>query len=176
MLSTNGALYPNSLDRIGDGDVRYASLESVNCSLKSDWRGVMVDNARLKDEVKRWRTWERARRDSRPASVLATIPTYHGPALDPSYPSPMAPPLFTSAFYSSMYPPWHSPPPPGRGHTNTKRYCYPPSPCQHLPPVATRIPSAGHLRTPPFPARPKIPPSSSPIERTDQEESQRSRS
>jgi hypothetical protein len=45
------ALYPNSLDRIGDGDMRYASLESVNCSLKNDWRGVMVVNARLKDEA-----------------------------------------------------------------------------------------------------------------------------
>lgn len=58
------ALYPNSLNRIGDGDVRYASLESVNRSLKSDWRGVMVVKASLKDEVELWRTWERAQRVS----------------------------------------------------------------------------------------------------------------
>jgi hypothetical protein len=149
------ALYPNLLDRIGDGDVRYASLESVNRSLKSDWRGAMVANARLKDEVERWRTCEGAQKHFRPASVLPTISTYHEPALDPSYPSLMAPPSFTSAFYSSMYPPWLSPPPPERGYPSTKRYCYPPSPCQHLPPIATQIPSAERLRTPPFPVKPK---------------------
>lgn len=115
------AYHPHSPERTGGGDVRYATLESANRRLQHESRVVMEDNARLRNEVERWRKWERDQEDPRLASVLASIPADSGPALAPSYPSLIAPPSFTSAFYSSMYPPWHSPPPPEREHSNTKR-------------------------------------------------------
>lgn len=55
-----------SPDRHADGDVRVASLESANRRLQDELRGALEENERLRDEVDRWRRWERDLRDHRP--------------------------------------------------------------------------------------------------------------
>jgi hypothetical protein len=56
-------------ERAGDGDVRMASLESANRRLQDELRGVVEDNDRLRDEVERWRKWEREQREPRREEV-----------------------------------------------------------------------------------------------------------
>jgi hypothetical protein len=58
-----------SPERVGDGDVRLASLESANRRLQDELRGVVEDNDRLRDEVERWRKWEREQREPRREEV-----------------------------------------------------------------------------------------------------------
>jgi hypothetical protein len=48
-----------------DVDVRVASLESANRRLQDELRGVVEDNERLRDEVERWRRWDRDMRETR---------------------------------------------------------------------------------------------------------------
>jgi len=138
---------PHSPDHGPDGDVRYASLESANRRLQDELRGVMEDNARLRDEVERWRKWEREQRDSRSVGTA----THRGPALAPLDFGPMAPPSYTSAPHSSPYPPPH--PTLERGHSYSHSY-RPPSPGPRLPPL--RIPSSGPHHTSPN-GRPLLP-------------------
>lgn len=127
---------PHSPDQTGEGDVRYASLESANRRLQDELRGVMEDNARLRDEVDRWRKWEREQRESRQIEK----PHHRGPALAPLDFGPMAPPSYTS----SPYPPAH--PPLERGHSYSHSY-RPSSPGPRLPPL--RLPGNGsHLTSP----------------------------
>lgn len=48
-----------------DVDVRLASLESANRRLQDELRGVVEENERLRDEVDRWRRWDRELRENR---------------------------------------------------------------------------------------------------------------
>lgn len=48
-----------------DADVRVAALESANRRLQDELRGVVEDNERLRDEVDRWRKWDRDMRETR---------------------------------------------------------------------------------------------------------------
>lgn len=141
--------YPQrSPDRGADGEVRYASLESANRRLQDELRGVMEDNARLRDEVDRWRKWERDQREtSRPVPSASHRP----PALAPLDFGPMAPPSYTSAPHPGQYPPPH--PTLERANSYTRSY-RPPSPGPRLPPL--RMPSNGNMHTSPH-ARPLLP-------------------
>jgi hypothetical protein len=141
--------YPHSPDRNGDADVRYASLESANRRLQDELRGVMEDNARLRDEVDRWRKWEREQRDSRSVEKVQ----HRGPALAPLDFGPMAPPSYTSASHPSPYPPPHPHPPLERGHSYSHSYRSS-SPGPRLPPL--RILSNGSQHASPN-GRPLLP-------------------
>jgi hypothetical protein len=134
---------PHSPDQTGDGDVRYASLESANRRLQDELRGVLEDNARLRDEVERWRKWEREQREPRPVEK----PQHRGPALAPLDFGPMAPPSYTSSPYPSPHPPLE------RGHSYSHSY-RPSSPGPRLPPL--RLPGNGSHHTSPN-GRPLLP-------------------
>jgi hypothetical protein len=134
---------PHSPDQTGEGDVRYASLESANRRLQDELRGVLEDNARLRDEVERWRKWEREQREPRPVEK----PQHRGPALAPLDFGPMAPPSYTSSPYPSPHPPLE------RGHSYSHSY-RPSSPGPRLPPL--RLPGNGSHHTSPN-GRPLLP-------------------
>jgi hypothetical protein len=142
--------YPQrSPDHGADGEVRFASLESANRRLQDELRGVMEDNARLRDEVERWRKWERDQRENARAIPPAS---HRPPALAPLDFGPMAPPSYTSAPHSTQYPP---PPHPTLERANSYTRSYrPPSPGPRLPPL--RIPSNGNMHTSPN-GRPLLP-------------------
>lgn len=58
-----------------DVDVRLASLESANRRLQDELRGVVEDNERLRDEVERWRRWDRDMRETkRDDERVSTLP------------------------------------------------------------------------------------------------------
>ena len=134
---------PHSPDQTGDGDVRFASLESANRRLQDELRGVLEDNARLRDEVERWRKWEREQREPRPVEK----PQQRGPALAPLDFGPMAPPSYTSSPYPSPHPPLE------RGHSYSHSYRSS-SPGPRLPPL--RLPGNGPHHTSPN-GRPLLP-------------------
>lgn len=54
-----------SPDKHVDVDIRVASLEAANRRLQDELRGVVEENERLRDEVEKWRRWERDLRETR---------------------------------------------------------------------------------------------------------------
>lgn len=163
-----------SPDRAGDGDVRLAALESANRRLQDELRGVVEDNDRLRDEVERWRKWEREQREPRREEVSPTASTDSEnavltfqyargpPTLPPLDFGPMAPPSYTSSSQSTTYPPpshvaGYPPRPPHppleRSHSYTQSYL-PPSPGPRLPPL--RMPTNGPMHASPH-SRPLLP-------------------